>query len=92
MAMKLDNWTPDDETCDPTMNQWIIVSLMDTMSATQPDMAFASRVITRCNDHPTNEQMVAVTLLFQNLSATMFWQLHYRGAFSCALEQGSMRK
>jgi len=76
MAMKLYKRSPDEESCEPTIYQLIIRSLMYAMTATRPDIAYASGVISRYNHHPSNDNIVALKRVFQYLIGTKNWRLH----------------
>jgi hypothetical protein len=46
---------------------------MYPMTATRPDIAYAIGVLSRYNHDPSNEHMVALKCVFQNLNGMMDW-------------------
>jgi hypothetical protein len=84
-AMKLHKRKPDEEACDPTIYQSMIGSLMYTMTATRPDIAYAIGVLSRYNHDPSNEHMVALERVFRHLNGTKDWRLRFRGALGGVL-------
>jgi len=70
MGTKLDKRKPDEECCDPTIYQSMIGSRMPTMTATQPDIAYAIGVPSRYNNHPSNEHRVALKRMVRYLNGT----------------------
>jgi hypothetical protein len=85
MAMKLHKRKPDEEACHPTIYQLIIGNLMYAMYATRPDIAYAIRVLSRYNDDPSNEHMIALKHRFQYLNGTKDWRLDFGGQENHAL-------
>jgi hypothetical protein len=73
MAMKLHKRKTDEDACEPTIYQSMIGSLMYAMTATRPDIAYAIGVLSRYNHDPSNEHMVALKWVFQNLNSTKDW-------------------
>jgi hypothetical protein len=73
MAMKLHKRTRDEETCDPTIYQSMIGSLMYVMTATRPEIAYAIGVLSQFNHGPSNEHMVALKHVFRYLNGTKDW-------------------
>jgi len=65
MAMNLHKRKPDEEACDQTIYQSMIGSLMNAMTATRPDIAYAIGVLSRYNHDPSNEHMVALKRVFR---------------------------
>jgi hypothetical protein len=88
MAMKLHKRKPDEDACDPTINQSMIGSLMYAMTATRPDIAYAIGVLSRYNHDPSNEHMIALKRLFRYLNGTKYWRLRFRGevALGCYVD------
>jgi len=80
MAMKLHKRKPDEEPCDQTIYQSMIGSLIYTMTATRPDIAYDIRVLSRYNHHPSKEHMVALKRVFRYLNGTKDWRLPFGGA------------
>jgi hypothetical protein len=64
MVMKLHKRTTDEEACDPTIDQSIIGSIMYTMTATRPDIAYDIGVLSRYNHNPSTVHMVALKGVF----------------------------
>jgi len=86
MAMKLHKRKPDEEACDPTIYQSMIGSLMYTMTATRPDIAYAIGVLSWYNHDPSNEHMIALKHVFRYLNRTKDWRLRFGGE-----EEGALR-
>jgi len=70
MAMKIHKRKPDEEDCDPTIYQSMIGNLLCAMTSTRPDIAYATRLLNRCNHDPSNGHMVALKHLFRYLNGT----------------------
>jgi hypothetical protein len=88
MAMKIHKRKPDKETCDPTIYQLMIGSLMCVMTATWPDIPFAIRFLSQYNHDASNELMVALKRVFRYLNSTKDWPLHFggEGALGCYVD------
>ena len=86
MAMNLDNRHPEEETCNPTLPQSMLGTLMYVVITTRPAIAYAIGVISRDNHDPSNEHMVALTRVFRYLNDTKDWPLRFGGALGGALE------
>jgi hypothetical protein len=90
MAMKLHKRKPDEEACDPTIYHSMIRSLMYTITATRPDIAYAIGVLSRYTHDPSNEHMVAVKRVFRYLNGTKAWPLRFGGALGGPLGESSL--
>jgi len=86
IAMKLHQRKPDEETCDPTIYQSMIGSLMYAMTATRPEIAYSISVLSRYNHDPSNEHMVVLKRVCCYLNCTKDWRLRFGGALRGALE------
>jgi hypothetical protein len=73
MAMNLHHRKPDEEACHPTIYESMIRSLMYTMTASRPHIAYAIRVRSQYDHDSSNEQMVAVRPVFQYVNCTKDW-------------------
>jgi len=94
MAMKLHKMKPDEEACDPTIYQSMMGSLMYAMTATRPDIAYASRVLSWYNHDPSNEHMIALKRMFRYLNGTKDWRLRFGGVLRGGLggePEGALR-
>jgi len=80
MAMKLYKRKPDEEACDPIINQLMIGRLMYAMTATRPDIVYAIGVLSWYNHDPSNEHMVAFKHVFRYLNGTKDWRLRFGAA------------
>ena len=85
IAMKVHKRKYDEETCDPTIYQSMIGSLMYAMTAIRPNIAYAIAVLSRYNHDPSNEHMVALEHVFRYLNGTKDWRLGFGGALRGAL-------
>jgi hypothetical protein len=63
----------------------MIGSLLYAMIATQPDIEYAIRVLSRYNHDPRNEHMMALNSMFRYLNGTKDWRLSFGGAPGTAL-------
>jgi hypothetical protein len=88
MAMNIHKRKPDEEACDPTIYQSMIGSLMYTMTATRPAIAYAIGVLSRYNHNPSNQHMVALKPVFRYLNGTKDWRLRFggEGAHRCYVD------
>jgi len=86
MVMKLHRRKQNEESCDPTIYQSVIGSVMYPMTATRHDIAYAIGVLSRCNHDPSNEHMVALKRMFGYLNSTKNWRLRFGGAFGAAVD------
>jgi hypothetical protein len=88
MVMNLHKRKPDDEACDPTIYQSMIGCLMYAMTATRPDIAYASGVLSRYNHDQSNEHMIALKRVFRYLNGTKDWRLRFggEGALGCYVD------
>jgi len=91
MAMKLHRRKPEEESCNPTIYQSMIGSLMYAMTATWPDIAYAITVLSRYNPDPRNEHMVALLPMFRYLNGIKAWRLCFGGALRGALGESTPR-
>jgi len=79
MGLKLPRSKPNKEACNPTIYQSMIGSVMYTMTASRPDIAYAIGVFSWYNQDLSNEHMVAPKHVFWYLNGTKGWWLHFRG-------------
>jgi hypothetical protein len=79
IAMKLQMGMPGEEGCDLIISQSLIGSLIQAMTATWPDIAYANVVLRRYNHDPSNYHMVALTLLFRYLYGMKDFPLYVGG-------------
>ena len=86
MAMKLQKRKPDKEACNPTIYQSMIGRLMYAMTATRPDIAYAIGGLSRYNQDPSNEHMVALKPVFRYFNGTKNWRLCFGGEGDAALK------
>ena len=80
MAMKLHKRKLGNGACDPTIYQSMFGNLMYAMTATQPVIAYAIRVLSQYIQHLSNEHMVAFKRVFRYLNGTKDWHQHFGGA------------
>jgi hypothetical protein len=59
---------------------------MFTMNSPRPDSAYAFRVLSWYNHHPSNEDLIALKHMFWYLNGTTDWQLRFVGALRGALD------
>jgi len=69
IAMNLHKRKPNEEACEPTTYQLMIGSLMYTMTATQPNVAYGSDVLTLYYYDHCTEHVLAFTCVFGTSTA-----------------------
>jgi hypothetical protein len=90
IAMKLHKRKPNEEACDPTIYQSMIGSLLYAVTATRPDIAYAIGVLSRYNQDPSNEHMVALKGMFRYVNSTKDWRLRFGRALGGALGERTL--
>jgi hypothetical protein len=79
MAIKIHKRKPDDNACDPTINQLTIGTHLYTLTATRPDIVYDIRGVSQYNHDPRNEHMVAITSVLFYLKGMKDCRVYFAG-------------
>jgi hypothetical protein len=77
LAMMVDRRKPVKKACDLTIYQLMMATLMNTVTATRPNITSAVGDLSCYNHDPSNQHIVALKRLFQYFNSMKDWQLRF---------------